>query len=454
MAAGLLVSRRVSGSADFFVARRALPGWLVFATLLAANIGAGSTVGAAGLAYRHGLSAWWWSGSAALGCAVLGLWVAPRAHRLAAEHGFQTVGDILEWRYDRSVRALIAGALWLGTLTILGGQLIAMAWALDVIAGVPKAWGCALSGLVMVGYASRGGLLASAWVNLAELVVLLVGFLLAVPFALQAAGGWGAVAAAGAAAAGPGYASLTGMGAAGILGLAVVFVPSFIVSPGLVQKTFGAVTPRAAGRAALANAAALAAFAFVPAVLGMSARAVRPGLANPELALPTLLAEVLPAWLGALGLVALFAAEISTADAVLFMLSTSLAKDLYKTFLRPGADDAALLSVGRRASVIGGAAGVALAIALPSVLDALRAFYAVMTVTLFVPLLVALFARRPGAGWARASVVVSAATTLAAQLVTRGTPAGSWAPFALGIAAGAVVFAIGAAAERGRVSPA
>ena len=58
---------------------------MVFTTMLAANIGAGSTVGAAGLAYRQGLSAWWWSGSAAIGCLVMGLVVAPRLHR--AGHG-------------------------------------------------------------------------------------------------------------------------------------------------------------------------------------------------------------------------------------------------------------------------------------------------------------------------------------------------------------------------------
>jgi SSS family solute:Na+ symporter len=137
--AGLYVSRRVKGSGDFFVAGRRLPTALVFTTLLAANIGAGSTVGAAGLGYRYGLSAWWWSGSAALGCLLLGAFVAPRLHRLAVERGFLTVGDFLEARFDRSVRALVAAVLWIGTLSILAGQLIAMAWALEVIAGLPRA---------------------------------------------------------------------------------------------------------------------------------------------------------------------------------------------------------------------------------------------------------------------------------------------------------------------------
>src|SRR5262245_57827952 len=118
VALGVFVSRSVRGSGDFFVAGRALPGWLVFSTLLAANIGAGSTVGAAGLGYRHGLSAWWWSGSAAIGSVVLGLVVAPRLHRLAAEHGFLTVGDFLERRFDSSVRGMVATLLCAGSLSI------------------------------------------------------------------------------------------------------------------------------------------------------------------------------------------------------------------------------------------------------------------------------------------------------------------------------------------------
>ena len=72
-----------------------------------------------------------------------------------------------------------------------------------------------------------------------------------------------------------------------------------------------------------------------------------------------------PPLVGALGLAAVFSAEISAADAVLFMLTTSLSQDLYKRFVE---------SVGRRSpaccwshgwtTVVSGAFGVALAIAL------------------------------------------------------------------------------------------
>jgi Na+/proline symporter len=54
---GLFMSRRVQGSGSFFVADRKLGPGLMFSTFLAANIGAGSVIGASGLGYRGGISA-------------------------------------------------------------------------------------------------------------------------------------------------------------------------------------------------------------------------------------------------------------------------------------------------------------------------------------------------------------------------------------------------------------
>jgi len=441
VAVGFLVTRRVKGAAAFFVASRSLPASMVFVTLLASNIGAGSTVGATGLGYRYGLSAWWWSGSAAIGCLILGLVVAPRLHRLAREHRFFTVGDFLEWRFDRTVRVLIAAVLWLGTLALLAGQLLAMAWAFEVIAGLPRVGGALLSALILVLYFSGGGLLASAWVNLLQLVTLLLGFSLALPFAWSAAGGWAGLRAAAGPEAGATYGSFTGMGAAGILGLVVVFVPSFFISPGLIQKTFGARSPSGARWAAVGNALALGLFAFVPAVFGMAMRAVEPSLGNPELALPRLTTDVLPPWVGGLTLAALFAAEISTADAVLFMLSTSLSRDLFQAVLRPKATDAELLRVGRLAAAGGGALGVLLALVLPSVASALKLFYAVLTAALLMPLVVGLLSRRPGPTHARVAIAASILTTGGLQVALAGTARGAWIPSVAGMLVAGLVFA-------------
>ena len=78
-------ARLVRGSSDFFVAGRSLGPGLILSSMLAANIGAGSTVGVAGLAYRDGISAWWWVGSAGIGSLVFAFSVAPRLWRLARD---------------------------------------------------------------------------------------------------------------------------------------------------------------------------------------------------------------------------------------------------------------------------------------------------------------------------------------------------------------------------------
>ena len=190
---GLAIGRRVSGTSDFFVAGRAMGPGLLFATLLAANIGAGSTVGAASLGYQDGLAAWWWVGSAGIGTLILGVWIGPKLWRIAKESDLLTVGDYLEHRYGPSVRASVAILLWLVTLASLAGQLMAMAVILEVVAGAPEWLGAVAGGVVMMVYFVAGGLLSSAWVNLVQLVVLIVGFALAVPLAVQGAGGVEAV---------------------------------------------------------------------------------------------------------------------------------------------------------------------------------------------------------------------------------------------------------------------
>ncbi len=196
IAIGLWVGRRVESAGHFFVADRRLGPGLIFATVLAANIGAGSTVGAAGLGYRDGLAAWWWVGSAAVGTLALAFWLGPRIWHVAKKHDLLTVGDYLELRYGPSVRAVVASVLWVATLTILAGQLIAMAEILEVVAGAPRWLGALAGGAVMTVYFTAGGLWTSAWANVVQLAVLLVGFAVALPFALAGVGGWEGVASA------------------------------------------------------------------------------------------------------------------------------------------------------------------------------------------------------------------------------------------------------------------
>ncbi len=396
IALGAWIGRRVGSSGGFFVADRKLSALLIFATVLAANIGAASTMGAAGLGYRDGLSAWWWVGSAGIGTLVLAFWIGPRIWQVAADHSFLTVGDYLDHRYGPGVRGLIAVLIWMMTLTLIAGQLIAMAEIFDVVAGAPRWMGALVGGVVVTLYFASGGLLASAWVNLVQLVVLLVGFAIAVPWALAGVGGWEAIVQTAAENGKPNYTNFWEGGSSGWIYLPLI-VPSFIISPGLIQKAYGAVDARAIRVGLGAAGLALMVFALMPPLLGMTAFALDPSLVRQETALPTLLVHGLPPALGMVALAAVFSAELSSADAALFMLSTSLSKDLFKRFLRPNASDEQVLIVARLGALMGGVLGVVLAVGvLDTVIDSMQIFYSLLGVSLFVPVVAGLYTRKPG----------------------------------------------------------
>jgi solute:Na+ symporter, SSS family len=435
IALGVVTSRRVKASSDFFVAGRGLGAGLLFSTLLAANIGAGSTVGATGLGYRHGLSAWWWVGSAGIGSLILAFTVGPKMWRVAKAHDLYTVGDYLELRYDRRVRALAALLLWCGSLSILAGQLIAIAWVLNVTAGFGKPLGCAVGAAVATTYFTLGGLHGSARVNALQLVIKLVGFGSVFLWSLPMIAGRGAADSVNAIPPPP----FADLGAAGALSYLAILAPSFVVSPGLLQKIFGARDEKAARAGVAWNAVALLAFAVIPPVVGVVARYEFPNLENPELALPTLLTERLPVWFGGLLLGAIFAAEVSTADAVLFMLTTSLSKDLYQSWLRPQASDRQLMRVARVTAAACGAVGALLAVWLPTVIAALTIFYSLLTAALLLPVVAGLYSARVTARSAMATMIVSVAVTFAVHAATKGKGYGLMPPVIFGVAAGAVL---------------
>jgi SSS family solute:Na+ symporter len=217
--------------------------------------------------------------------------------------------------------------------------------------------------------------------------------------------------------------------------------PAFIVSPGLIQKAYGARDERAVRHGIAWAGVFMFVFALAPALIGLSAYAIDPGLSSADLALPTLLTRDVTPLVGGLAVAAVFSAELSSADAVLFMLATSASRDLYRGLLRPHASDAELLRVARLAAVGGAAAGIGLAMMHRSVIDAVQTFYSLLVAVLFVPVLGALFVRGAGRREGLASVCFSVPALVIVQLATQGRGYGIVTPTLAGVLAGAAAFA-------------
>jgi len=317
--------------------------------------------------------------------------------------------------------------------------LVVGAAVFTVVAGLPKWAGVLIGGAAMTGYFSAGGLLSSAGVSVVQLIVKFTGFAIAIPILMRAAGGFAAVTHT------PGlpdtfFDPLFSAGAGSGFTLLLMSSPNFMVSPGLVQKTYGAESARAVRRGVGANAIALMIFAFLPVFLGLAARALFPGIEERDQVLPTLLLHGLPVWLGALALSAVFSAEVGACEAILFMLSTSLSKDLYKRMVNPEATPDQVLRVARLAALVGGSAGMLLAIfVVKEVIDALYVFYSIVGATLLVPVVGGLFVKSAKTRDALAAIVTGMTVFLAVQY---GTDRTGWLnPNLWGIMASAIGFA-------------
>lgn len=406
---GAFIGRKAKSASDFFVAGRNFGSGLLFTTLIAANLGAGSTVGVAALAYQHGLSAWWWIGSAGIGSMILALIVGPRIWRIAHEHNFYTLSDYLDARYSKIFSGIISVMMAIGTLALFSGQLLGIAWILEAVADVPKNQGIIAGAVVTTLYFAAGGLLSSAIVNILEVAVILAGFVIALPYVWNFSGGFEGISEH---VKNAKYFDFFGMGSTAIIGYIVMLVPSFFISPGLIGKVFAAKNERAIKIGTALNGLVQLVFAIIPVIIGMAAFSCFPELPRNDLALPVAMKNMMPFYAASLALAAIFAAEVSTADTVLYMLAGSLVNDLYRRFFNPEISDRKLLWLSRIMSIICGILGVILALRLESIISALTIFYSLMSVSLAAPLIFGLFTKRASNVGAIISALLGNALTL------------------------------------------
>ena len=400
IAVGVIISRRVKGADDFFVGGRKMAPFLLFITLVAPNIGAGSTVGVAGMGFTSGISAAWWIIASAVGTFILAFIIGPKIWEIAKNHGFYTLGDYLEYRYNRYLRGLISLMMAIGTLAIFAGQLMGIGWILSVVAG---------------------GFLSAVYANLIEACVKLIGFIVAVPLVLSFVGGFDGlhdkvVANMADAAQSAAYFSFDGLGSTVIMGFFLMLMPSFFLSPALIGKVYSAKDKNTVRLSTFLCGVVMLLFSVIPVILGMAAYAIAPDLPQRDLALPYVMKECMPFWASALALAAIFSAEISAADAVLYMITTSFTKDLYKSFINPSISDEKLIKGGRIVTVLAGVIGIGLAIVLPNVISALSIFYSLMSVSITAPLLFGLFTKKSSAASAIAAAVIGVIVTVGLEL--------------------------------------
>jgi high affinity choline transporter 7 len=358
---GLWASRRTDGGgfSDMVLAGRRLGLGVGVFTMTATWVDGGYINGTVEQTYSAGLlyvqAPWGYALSLLIG----GLWFAPLMRR----HGFTTLLDPFHRRFGKNAAALLYIPAVTGEVFWTAAILTALGTTFGIILDLDFSWSIVLSASIVVIYTITGGLWAVAITDVAQLIVLVIGLWIVVPFVASAVGGLGPaldtyrtqMAAA---------PSKVNWWAWGDSMLLLVFggIPWHVY----FQRVLAARDEATARRLSIIAAACCVLAAVPPVLIGVMARSadwVALGLAAPDpaLVLPYVLRHLTPPLVAAIGLGAVSAAVMSSVDSSILSASTMGAWNVYRPLVNPSASDASLTRVVRRTVLVVGIAATLIA---------------------------------------------------------------------------------------------
>jgi solute:Na+ symporter, SSS family len=431
VAVGVYKGRGVKDSADFMVAGRTLPWFVLVGTLLATWIGNGSLFGSAGLAYRNGFASLWASAGAWVGI-IFVYFIAKRIRNF----GKVTVPDIFEARYNTAAGVLATITTVIAYLTIVSYQFRGGGRVLSIITdgAISVEAGIVITAVFAITYTVLAGMVSVVYTDVVNGVLMLLGIGVALVFLVISVGGVGEVVASAEAAGkwrvfGNWDMERTLVDSAPIIAFSF-FVPTMLLLMGdanMYQRIFSARTASTAKKAVLVWVVGVIVLESCISFLGLTGSVAASQGLIPELfaggpadtaenlsenIIPTIAREAVPLVVGMLLVATMMAIVVSTADSFLLVPATNLTRDVYQRFLAPEAPERRVVFIARAMVLVLGFVAYLLVDQFPTILAASFTAYLIYGAGI-TPALVAAFTwkRATGAG-AVASLLSGAGVTL------------------------------------------
>jgi solute:Na+ symporter, SSS family len=394
--------------ADYLVAGRSLPTFVLVFTLLSSWVGSGSLLGGAENAYKHGFAALWQGGGGWAGLLLI-YFIAPRARKFAQF----TIPDLLEARYNQTARVLGVVAILFAYTAITSYQLIGGGDILHLVfpEAITADLGKYIIATFVIVFTAIAGMASVAYMDVVIGSLATVTLLTALPFVLHGAGGWSGVTHA---------LPATHFQVLGDFNLAQafeLFLPTMLLMLGnqsMYQKFFSAKSEKDARNAVVGwiiGTVILETVIVAMAVFGSVLFPVGEVHQRPREIIAYTALHGLPAWLGALLMGAVFAKIISTANNYLFSPSTNLVNDVFTRYIAPAASNKRVLIISRLVVVVLGVWALYQALNTSSVLAKTLYAYTIYSAALTPVILAAFYSRRANAPGAVSAIAVGTLVT-------------------------------------------
>lgn len=413
LAIGLYAGTRVKNSTDFALAGRSLPLVMIITTTFATWFGAETVLGISAKFAQGGLNSVVEDPFGASMCLVfVGLFFAARLYRM----NLMTIGDFYRKRFGKTVEIFCSITIIMSYLGWVAAQITALGLVFNVVSNgvISVDTGMVIGTLSVLAYVIFGGMLAIAWTDFIQMIVLVIGLTIIAFMAGDLVGGadkvyalaqtnnWFKFFPA------PNFHDVVFFFAA-----AITMMLGSIPQQDVFQRVMSAKDSKTASRGAVIGGLSYLAFAFVPmfivacAVLAMPEKAKELLANDPQRVLPTFILTQMPFIAQVFFFGALLSAIKSTASATLLAPSTSFVENIYKN-IRGGLTDKQELFAFRVTLFIftGCVLGYAVAMKGTPIYEMVSGAYQVTLVGAFVPLVCGLYWKRATRYGAIASIVL------------------------------------------------
>ncbi len=413
-AIGAVALRRTRTEGDYWIAGGKL-GWLPGgATMAATHASAGTYIGTVGVIHAVGWEFTWIVLFIPFSYWFMAAVLAPRFAR-ARE---LTLPAFIERRYrSRGARALAAVVVLIAATVYIQAQVIAGGVIAQTVFGVPPVLGMTVFTLILLAYTAVGGMVAVVYTDLVQLVVMVIGALVAVPMAWRLLDGPGPLFAA-VESLRPETFDFGSLPAVLMITMGFSFLLGGIATPEKLIRLYAMRDERQIRRGlflaiALATGVNLLVFLVALAAIGLF-----PLLPTGDLAMPLMASHALPPVLGTVLLAAIVSAIMSTVDSLLLVAGSALSHDLLGV-ARPNASPRARMLAARIGILVVGIAPLALILSGVGEGELVQfivlLFTAIMASAFFVPVVLGVTWRRLTREGALAAMVGGVVTVFAWQ---------------------------------------
>ncbi|MBL7803829.1 MAG: sodium:solute symporter family protein [Saprospiraceae bacterium] len=412
---GWWASKRVRSAADFAVAGKRLPTFMVACALFATWFGSETVMGASSefIGDKGGILAVIEDPFGASLCLLLaGLLIARPLYRL----NLLTFSDYFRLRFNRSAEVVSALVMAPSYFSWITAQLVALATVLQAVSGLERDWGVVICTLLVLFYTYIGGMWAVAITDFVQTLIIIAGMAaLAVDLTMQA-GGIGPLVDTAPEGFFRFFPEADSGAAMGWLAAWMTIGLGGLPQQDIFQRIMAGKSLQTAVRACYISSGMYFSIALLPLLIAYCGKYLYPELAQGDLQmlLPSVVMQHTSLGMQVLFFGALLSAILSTASGAMLAPATVIGENLIKPFFRK-ITDAQLLRLMRFAVVLVALVTGGMALARDNIYELVGESSAFSLVALFIPLMGGIYWKKTSPFGAMAGMLAGLAGWLLAQ---------------------------------------